>query len=534
MATSEQLKLAIDTFVDITGPRAQAIVNGANDATVETDNGILPTFAKSIKDFEDAQLAIIADNLATDDAQRVLSAAQGVVLKGLIDNITTLLASDDNNFDELQELVDFIKENRGTLDSLSIANVGGLQNVLDSKANGRTLARNSIDHDKGTSFYPIGISYLPLSTAGSPQEVGFWTNELGQGNFLVITQIEIAGDDDFRGGRQDIYSADSGYVGTRYAYDDGNLWTDWQKAATEAALALKPDFTSPKSSLVDADGVAIFDSQDAGADKSATLTTLWTWITGKLAFLTSLTVGGAWNFSSTTRPTSNGTGNPSANSLVTKKDVNDITYGFDVFRQFYVNMSSMATNAALGGVASANAKRGALEFYCNSSAGSYGRAIAQVGWVVPKLVDMSENYDVVSAFTHLVPTRPGNATYIQIGANSTAGQTPGKLTQKGWGFEVLSNGAAQVYIHNGTATINGNVGSVPNDLCFLAIECRTGFTVSVYSINKTGTKTLISTVTAAVSGTSSSGQLELARVNLDGISGGLDVNYASSLSFILR
>ena len=50
------------------------------------------------------------------------------------------------------------------------------------------------------------------------------------------------------------------------------------------------------------------------------LSTLWTWITTKLGALTSITAGGAWAFSSTTRPTSSGTGTPGATSLITRAD----------------------------------------------------------------------------------------------------------------------------------------------------------------------------------------------------------------------
>ncbi len=78
-------------------------------------------------------LSAIADNLITNDPARPLSANQGVQLKALIDNIETLLNSDNINLDTLQEIVDFIELNRATLETLGIGNIAGLQPALDSK-----------------------------------------------------------------------------------------------------------------------------------------------------------------------------------------------------------------------------------------------------------------------------------------------------------------------------------------------------------------------------------------------------------------
>ncbi len=47
--------------------------------------------------------------------------------------INTLLASDDTTLDELQEIVDFIKTNKTTLDALGISSISGLQTALDAK-----------------------------------------------------------------------------------------------------------------------------------------------------------------------------------------------------------------------------------------------------------------------------------------------------------------------------------------------------------------------------------------------------------------
>ena len=53
--------------------------------------------------------AAIADNDTTNDASKIASASAVYNLRGMIDNINALIASDDVNLDELQEIVDFIK-----------------------------------------------------------------------------------------------------------------------------------------------------------------------------------------------------------------------------------------------------------------------------------------------------------------------------------------------------------------------------------------------------------------------------------------
>ncbi len=73
------------------------------------------------------------DNLTSTETNKPLSANQGNVLKGFIDNINTLLSSDDTTLDELQEIVEFIKINKTTLDSLGITNIAGLETALNNK-----------------------------------------------------------------------------------------------------------------------------------------------------------------------------------------------------------------------------------------------------------------------------------------------------------------------------------------------------------------------------------------------------------------
>ena len=74
------------------------------------------------------------DNLNTEEI-KPLSAKQGKVLKGLIDNINRILVSDDTDLDQLQEIVNYIKQNKKILSQLGISNISGLVEALEGKAN---------------------------------------------------------------------------------------------------------------------------------------------------------------------------------------------------------------------------------------------------------------------------------------------------------------------------------------------------------------------------------------------------------------
>ena len=74
------------------------------------------------------------DNLNTEEI-KPLSAKQGKVLKGLIDNINRILISDDTDLDQLQEIVNYIKQNKKILSQLGISNISGLVEALEGKAN---------------------------------------------------------------------------------------------------------------------------------------------------------------------------------------------------------------------------------------------------------------------------------------------------------------------------------------------------------------------------------------------------------------
>lgn len=80
-----------------------------------------------------AALAEIIDNLTSVETGIAGSANQLRVLKGLIDQLNALVFSDDATLDEIQEIVNYIKQNKTDLQNLSIPNIAGLVAALDGK-----------------------------------------------------------------------------------------------------------------------------------------------------------------------------------------------------------------------------------------------------------------------------------------------------------------------------------------------------------------------------------------------------------------
>ena len=120
----------------------------------------------------------IVDDLNSTVPGSVLDANQGRILKGLIDNITTMLNSDETSLDTIQEIVDFIKINRDTLNALTISSIAGLQNALNNKLDKN---QNAVSASKlatartigGVSFDGTSNINLPgVNTAGNQNTTG--------------------------------------------------------------------------------------------------------------------------------------------------------------------------------------------------------------------------------------------------------------------------------------------------------------------------------------------------------------------------
>lgn len=120
----------------------------------------------------------IIDDLNSTVPGDVLDANQGRILKGLIDNITTMLNSDETSLDTLQEIVDFIKINRDTLNALTISSIAGLQNALNNKLdkNQNAVSATKLETARtigGVSFDGTANINLPgVNTTGNQSTTG--------------------------------------------------------------------------------------------------------------------------------------------------------------------------------------------------------------------------------------------------------------------------------------------------------------------------------------------------------------------------
>lgn len=121
----------VDNTSDLDKPlstaASTAIAAKANSADVFTQTEITTKLTAKL------DVASVINNLTSTVTNQPLSAAQGRALKQYIDQINTLLTSNDTTLDELQEIVDFIKTNKSTLDNLGISNIAGLSAALDGK-----------------------------------------------------------------------------------------------------------------------------------------------------------------------------------------------------------------------------------------------------------------------------------------------------------------------------------------------------------------------------------------------------------------
>ena len=152
----------------------------------------------------------IVDNLIDNRAGVPLSANQGKVIKGLIDDINTLLTSDNVNLDTLQEVVDFIEANKDTLDNLTISNIAGLQSALDDKVD-KVLGKELSDNN----FTDALLNKLNAIAAGAEVNVqSDWNQTLNtEDNFILnkptdVTDLSLHNVTEL----SDVFSAGSGYI----------------------------------------------------------------------------------------------------------------------------------------------------------------------------------------------------------------------------------------------------------------------------------------------------------------------------------
>lgn len=206
----------------------------------------------------------VKDNLLSTDTNKPLSANQGYVLKGLIDNINTLLTSDNIDLDTLQEVVDFIEANRTTLDSLTISNIAGLQNALDNKVDvvsGKELSTNDFTDALLTKLNGIAAG-AEVNVQSDWAEVSATSDAFIQNKPTDLTDLsqhnatELA-DITSSGSGQIISSAERTKLAGIQAGAEANVQADWNEtnSGSDAFIVNKPSIT-PSSRTIEIAGTA--------------------------------------------------------------------------------------------------------------------------------------------------------------------------------------------------------------------------------------------------------------------------------------
>jgi hypothetical protein len=130
-----------------------------------------------------SQYLNIVNDLTTGGSTELLSAEQGKILKGQVDAINALLASDNVNLDTVQELVDAIETVQASLSSILVNDLttGGITKALTAEM-GKLLQTNKVDKIAGK-----GLSTEDYSTeekmqlAGIPATLGLKENKSEKG-----------------------------------------------------------------------------------------------------------------------------------------------------------------------------------------------------------------------------------------------------------------------------------------------------------------------------------------------------------------
>lgn len=190
---------AYDNLIDI--PKSIPVLDEEDNPVIDVDSGlpltddVLVNSYAVVKNSKSAAYfngtdwillnSIIVDDLDTVDADKPLSANQGKVLKGLLDNIDSevrnlidIISSDDTTLDEIQEIVNYIKLNRSTLEALSIPSIAGLENALQllennkvDKIAGMSLSKNNLTDELKSSIEEIKVKEISLDIVNKKLQV---------------------------------------------------------------------------------------------------------------------------------------------------------------------------------------------------------------------------------------------------------------------------------------------------------------------------------------------------------------------------
>ncbi len=141
-------------------------------------------------------------------------------LKNLIDAINRILQSDDTDLDQLQEVVDYIKQNKHILSTLGISNIAGLVDALAAKADK--------EHHHDERYAPITHHHNEYAHRTHRHN---WDDIDGKPNNLATTEniktaidgIQIGGRNLLRETKEFIVNRQSNHMGFTWSNNAGEV-----------------------------------------------------------------------------------------------------------------------------------------------------------------------------------------------------------------------------------------------------------------------------------------------------------------------
>ena len=206
--TKNDAQTKLQTAKDYTDAEVNKIKNGnyvSKKAEQDKDgNQIDTTYVKHNQ---------VVSNFNSDSATDPLSASMGKELKRLIDNINAILQSDDTDLDTIQEIVDFIQNNKDVIDTISTTKINytDIVDALNSSAVNKVLSANQGRILKGF----IDDIVNGTTTVGRATESESATYD-GAGN--KIDEYYFSHEDGFAVGLVDVddYDEDTGIITLLY------------------------------------------------------------------------------------------------------------------------------------------------------------------------------------------------------------------------------------------------------------------------------------------------------------------------------
>jgi hypothetical protein len=290
-----------------------------------------------------------------------------------------------------------------------------------------------------SDYSPSHSILVQQSGTGSP-------SSLSIGNNTLVGRLS--------GGGSAIDDLSASQVRTLLNVEDGADVTDAANVASTITGA------AAKTTLVDADETVLTDSAASFGLKRVTWLNVWNYIVSKIGAITSITAGGAWSFSSTTRPTSSGTGTPAATSLITRSDF-DTRNALVLVRGLYNWSNTSSTySSSHTGTGSAGTNTDVLDLTTGIVAGSVSFLRSNIfairNWQVANgSARATVNWSLRTVYSVRISTNGllgGSDTVVrlllgQVITNTTAQDLTS--ANRGIGFKIV-DGLVSVQVANGT------------------------------------------------------------------------------------